>query len=201
MRRLRSTGAILVAGCLAGPVLLLAGCGAGPGSAAPSASASSPVLPLASPSPANPDIAAMLLSPKSMPAGWSWLIFDGVDGLPARSCDAGALAAAKVGLQSGAHIVVEDGTLFDTAAHASAFLAREAHDMDCARAATASPAAQDSLGFGRIGDESYSFRSQGQTCDDRILFRMGVTVLELVTPCTETSQAVSTYLRAATAKS
>jgi len=62
MRRSRSTRALLAAGCLAGPVLLLAGCVAGSGSAAASASASSPVLPLASPSPANPNIAAMLLS-------------------------------------------------------------------------------------------------------------------------------------------
>jgi len=195
MRRSRTTRVLLTVAALAAAGQL-AGCGAGSGSAAPSSAAL--VLPLSSPSPANADLATMLLSPKSMPTGWSWLVFDGADGLPPRSCDTGALAAAKVGLQSGTHIVVEDATLFDTPAHASAFLAREAHGVACGRAVTAAPATQTPLGVGQVGDESFSFRSQGTTCDDRILFRKGVAVLELVTPCTETARAVTAYVEAAT---
>jgi len=198
MRCSRTPRALMAAAGLAAAAVLVAGCGAG--SASSASSSPSPLLPLASPSPANAGLATMLLSPKSMPSGWSWLIYDGVDGLPARPCDTGALAAAKVGLQSGAHIVVEDGTLFDTAAHASQFLAREARGLDCAQAATASPAAQTSLAMGQLGDESFSFRSQGKTCDDRILFRKGVAVLELVTPCTETAQAVTAYVHAAASR-
>ena len=198
MRRSRTHRVLLTAAALAAAGLVLAACGAGSGAAAPSAT--EPALPLASPSPANTSLATLLLSPTSMPAGWSWLVFDGVDGLPARQCDTGALAAAKVGLQSGAHVVVEDGTLFDTAAHASAFLARQARGLGCGQATTASTATQTPLGVGKLGDESFSFRSQGRTCDDRILFRKGVAVLELVTPCTETSQAVTAYVKAATSR-
>lgn len=195
MRRIRHARALGAAGPLVAVALLLAACSGGSSTAA--ASASNASLPLASPSPADPVLAAMLLTPKDLPSGWKYLLFDGADGLPARACDTGAMAAAKVGLQSGSHVLVEDGTLFDTAEHASAFLRREAQGQDCARAATASPGVQTPVSMARIGDESYSVRSQGKTCDDRILFRKGTVVLELVTPCTETSASVSTYVNAA----
>ncbi len=195
MRRSRHARAVPPALGLLAAALLVTGCGGGSGSVA--ASASAPALPLATPSPANPTLAAALLTPKDLPAGWAYLVFNGADGLPAHACDTGALAAAKVGLQSGAHVVVEDSTLFDTATHASAFIQRAAHGQDCGRAATASPAARTDLGLAPVGDESYSFRSQGTTCDDRVLFRKGTLVLELVTPCTETATAVSGYVSAA----
>ena len=195
MRRIRPASALAVAAALVAASMVLAGCASGSGPAQPSASDAS--LPLASPSPANPALAAMLLTPKDLPTGWQYAVFDGVNGLPARACDTGAEAVAKVGLASGLHVVVEDGTLFDTAAHASAFLRREAHGQDCARSATAAPVAQTPLGLAPLGDESYSLRSEGTSCDDRILFRKGTVVLELVTPCTETSASVAVYVDAA----
>jgi hypothetical protein len=195
MRRTLSSRASAGSLTLLAAAMLVAACGGGSGSAAPSASDAS--LPLSSPSPANPILGAFLLTPKDLAAGWKYLLFDGANGLPARACDTGAMAVAKVGLQSGAHIVVEDGTLFDTTGHASAFIQREAHGHDCGHAATTSPPAQTSLALAPVGDESYSFRSQGSICDDRILFRKGAVVLELVTPCTETPAAVSAYVAAA----
>jgi hypothetical protein len=193
MRRTRNPRVLTGGLALLATALLVAGCATG--SASPSASDVS--LPLASPSPANPALGALLLAPKDLPAGWTYLLFNGVDGLPTRACDTGSTAVAKVALESGGHILIEDGTLFDTAAHASAFIRREAHGQDCARPATASPAAQTDLGLAPVADESYAFRSQSSTCDDRILFRKGTVVLELVTPCTETPTAVSAYVAAA----
>ncbi len=190
MGHVRSARSVLLA--VAGTVLV-AGCSSSSGSATPSASDA----PLGTPSPANPSLAAALLTPKDLPTGWKYILFNGPDALDPHSCDTGAAAAAKVGLQSGAHVVVEDGTLFDTTDHASAFIKREAKGADCARAATASPAAQTDLGLAPVGDESYSFKSQGSTCDQLVLIRKAVVVVEVVTPCAETSADVSTFVAAA----
>ena len=195
MRRIRPARALAATVGALAAALLVAGCGVGSGSATPSSS--DPALPLATPSPANAALTARLLTPGKLSPGWAYLLFNGANALTPHPCDSGALAAAKVGLTSGGHVVVEDGTLFDTSAHASAFIKREAAGHSCALAAPATSPARMPLGLARVGDESYSFRSTGTSCVDRILFRAGVVVLELVTPCTESSGAVSAYLGAA----
>jgi hypothetical protein len=173
--------------------LVLAGCAASSGSAGASADDSS----LATPRPANPTLASAMITPKDLGDGWKYLFVKGADGLPPHSCDTGAAAAAKVGVQSGDHVVVEDGTLFDSADNASGFMKRGALAQDCARSATASPAVVTSLGLPPVGDESFSLKVQGSTCSQIVLIRKGVIVVELVMPCAETTSAVTSYSSAA----
>jgi|GEM_PF-2297473 len=189
-----------VLGVLALPAVLaaaltIAGCAASSGSG--TGPSTSPLFPLTTPSPANPALSGHLLSPTKLPPGWAYLLFAGPDPLPPRPCDTGAIAAAKVGLTSGPHVVVEDGTLFDSVTDASAFIRREATGHSCATPASASQPPRTPLVAPHVGDESYSFRSTGRGCQDLILFRRAVVVLELVTPCSETPGAVSAYVEAA----
>jgi hypothetical protein len=173
--------------------LVLAGCASSSGSAGASAGDSS----LATPSPANSTLATAMITPKDLGSGWKYLFVNGADGLPPHSCDTGASAAAKVGVLNGDHVVVEDGTLFDSADDASGFMKREALAQDCARAATASPAVVTSLGLPPVGDESFSLKVQGSTCSQIVLIRKGIIVVELVMPCAETPDAVTSYTSAA----
>ena len=180
MRTDRPSAALTAAALLGAAALLLTGCSGSSGGATPSASSSDV---LNTPAPANPALADGLLTPKDMPKGWKYLLFNGANGMTLRPCDTGAVAAAKVGLISGPHVLVEDGTLFDSTANASAFIKREATGADCARAATASPAPRTDLGLAAAGDESYSFKVTGTVCNEIVLIRKGALVAQLVTPC------------------
>jgi hypothetical protein len=189
--RARLAAVLLTAAAGAASVALgLTGCTAGSTSADDS-------VPLSSPSPANPTLVAAMLTPKDLPTGWKYFYVDGADGLPPHGCDTGATAAAKVGLIHGSTVLVQDGTLFDTPAHASAYIKREAQGADCARSATASPAPQTDLGLAAVGDESYSVRAQGRTCNEVALVRKSAIVVEVLTACSASTAEVTSYVQAA----